>query len=95
MPLASNETAYFSTTEPASGSFTVTAVYSGDTNLTGITSPGYSESVLSPGVYAVGTTLYVVGANSSDYALISPWGSKLDGTTGLAGNGWQRIQRDC
>ena len=35
------------------------------------------------GVYAIGTTLYVIGANTSDYALISPLGSKLDGSTGL------------
>ncbi len=84
MPLTSNDTAAFSTTEPASGFLTVTAVYSGDTNFTGITSPSYTESGLSPGVYAVGTTLYVVGASSSNYGLITPWGSKLDGTTGLA-----------
>ena len=84
VPLTANDTAAFSTTEPASGSFTVTAVYSGDANFTASTSPAYTESVLSPGVYAVGSTLYVVGANSSDYALISPSGSKPDGSTGLA-----------
>jgi len=84
VPLTASDTAAFSTTEPASGSFTVTAVYSGDANFTSSRSPTYTESVLSPGVYAVGTTLYVVGANTSDYALISPWGSKLDGSTGLA-----------
>ena len=84
VPLTASDTAAFSTTEPASGSFTVTAVYSGDANFTASTSPAYTESVLSPGVYAVGSTLYVVGANSSDYALISPSGSKPDGSTGLA-----------
>src|SRR5271157_1466606 len=83
VPLTANDTAAFSTTEPASGSFTVTAVYSGDTNFA-VSQSTYTESVLSPGVYAVGSTLYVVGANSSDYALISPYGSKLDGSTGLA-----------
>jgi len=84
VPLTAKDTAPFSTTEPASGSFKVTAVYSADANFTASTSPAYTETVLSPGVYAVGTTLYVVGANTSDYALISPWGSKLDGSTGLA-----------
>ena len=84
VPLTVNDTAAFSTTEPASGSFKVTAVYSADANFTASTSPAYTETVLSPGVYAVGTTLYVVGAYTSDYALISPWGSKLDGSTGLA-----------
>ncbi len=70
--LTAKDAAAFSTTEPASGSFTVTAIYSGDANFTTSTSPTYTESVLSPGVYAVGSTLYVVGANSSDYALIGP-----------------------
>ncbi len=84
VPLTANDTAAFSTVEPASGSFIVTAVYSGDANFTASTSPAYTESVLSPGVYAVGSTLYVVGANSNDYALIRPSGSTLDGSTGLA-----------
>ena len=49
------------------------------------TADKFTYTVLSPGVYAVGTTLYVVGANTSkDYALISPPGGKLDGSTGLA-----------
>ena len=48
------------------------------------TADQFTYVVLSPGVYAVGTTLYVVGANPSDYALISSYGSKLDGSTGLA-----------
>jgi Ca2+-binding RTX toxin-like protein len=43
-----------------------------------------TESVLSPGVYAVGSTLYVVGSNSNDYAMISPIAGRLDGSTGLA-----------
>ena len=66
----------------ATGTTAITAT------LSGITSPSDTLTVtaaaLSPGVYAVGTTLYVVGANSSDYALISPYGRKLDGSTGLA-----------
>lgn len=84
VPVTVNDTAAFSTTEPASGSFTVTAVYSANANFTASKSSAYTETVLSPGVYAVGTTLYVVGANSSDSALISPSGSKPDGSTGLA-----------
>ena len=73
-------------------SFTATAAQNGDEYQavfsnsigTATTSAATLTTVLSPGVYAVGTTLYVVGANTSDYALISPWGSKLDGSTGLA-----------
>ena len=84
VPLSASDTAVFSTTEPAAGSFTVTAVYSGDPNFSGSPSSAYSETVLTPGVFVVGTTLYVVGANTCDYALILPWGSKLNGSTGLA-----------
>jgi hypothetical protein len=65
VPLTANDTAAFSMTEPASGSFKVTAVYSADANFTASMSSPYTETVLNPGVYAVGTTLYVVEANSS------------------------------
>ncbi len=84
VPLTANDTAAFSMTEPASGSFIVTAIYSGDANFTTSKSPACTESVMSPGVYAVGSALYVVGANSNDSALISPRGTSLDGSTGLA-----------
>jgi Ca2+-binding RTX toxin-like protein len=84
VPLSSAGTAILSTTEPTSGPFTVTAVYSGDPDFRGSASPAYTESVFSPGVFALGTTLYVVGANTSDAVLISPWGNKLDGSAGLA-----------
>ena len=43
-------------------------------------------TILGPGVYTVGSTLFVVGANTADYAQISPAGSKSDGTTGLQVN---------
>ncbi len=82
--LTAKDAAAFSMTEPASGPFIVTAIYSGDANFTTSKSPACTESVMSPGVYAVGSTLYVVGANSNDYALISPRGSRFDGSTGLA-----------
>ena len=84
VPLGANDTATFSTTEPASGSFTVTAVYAGDTNFQSRSSSASTETVLSPGAYAVGSTLYVVGANTADAAAILPWGSKTDGSTGLS-----------
>jgi hypothetical protein len=88
VPLSASDTAVFSTTEPSAGSFTVTAIYSGDTNFAGSPSPAFTETVLTPGVFAVGSTLYVVGANASDNALLLPAGRKLDGSTGLsvAGN---------
>ena len=81
--LSSSDTAVFSTTEPTTGPFTVTAIYSGDTSFSGSPSPDFVEAVLSPGVSAVGSTLYVVGASTSDSALLLPWGSRLDGSTGL------------
>jgi CSLREA domain-containing protein len=84
VPLSAGDTAVFSTIEPASGSFKVTAVYSGDSDFRGIASPAFTESVFSPGVFVLGTTLFVVGADTSDYALITPWGSKLNGSGGLA-----------
>ena len=42
--------------------------------------------VLGPGTYVYGTTLYVVGASTSDNAQISSAGSKSDGSTGLQVN---------
>ena len=85
VPLSPGDQAVFSTTEPASGSFTVTAIYAGDQNFSGSQSSAFTESVFSRGVFALGTTLYVVGgAMTSDYALIAPWGSNLDGSSGLS-----------
>jgi hypothetical protein len=84
VPLTAKDAAAFAMTEPASGSFSVTAIYSGDVNFTTSRSAACTESVLSPGVYAVGSTLYVVGSSSNDYAMISPSGGRLDGSTGLA-----------
>jgi CSLREA domain-containing protein len=84
VPLSASDTAVFSTTEPAAGAFTVSAIYSGDTNFFGSPSSAFTEAVLTPGVFAVGSTLYVVGANTSDNALVLPLGTKLDGSTGLS-----------
>jgi predicted outer membrane repeat protein len=83
VPLSASDTAVFSTTEPVVGAFTVTAIYSGDTDFSGSPSPAFTEAVLTPGVFEVGSTLFVVGANTSENALLLPWGSKLDGSTGL------------
>jgi hypothetical protein len=41
------------------------------------------EGVIGTGISIVGTTLYITGGNTSDYAAINPAGSKSDGTTGL------------
>ena len=76
VPLNANDTATYSTSFSTAGSFTVTAVYSGDTNYKVSTGSAGTQTILAPGVYAVGSTLYVVGANTSDYASISPAGSK-------------------
>ena len=53
--LSSSDTATFLATEPAAGSFTVTANYSGDGNFSGSPSPNYTETVLTPGAFAVGS----------------------------------------
>lgn len=84
VPLASDDTATLTTTKPSSGSFSVTAMYLGDANFSSSRSTAVTETVLNPGVYAVGTTLYVVGASSNDSVLIGPAGGMLDGSTGLA-----------
>src|SRR5262249_61533368 len=70
-------------TEPAAGAFTVTAIYRGDTNFGGSPSKAFTETVLTPGAHAVGSTLYVIGANTSDNTWVFPSGSKLDGSSGL------------
>jgi Bacterial Ig-like domain (group 3)/Right handed beta helix region/RTX calcium-binding nonapeptide repeat (4 copies) len=68
------------------GTDTVTATYvNSDGNDLG-SSGSLSQTILGPGVYAVGTQLLIVGANTSDYAQVSPTGSKSDGTTGLQVN---------
>ena len=84
VPLNANDTATYSTSFSTAGSFTVTAVYSGDTNYKVSTGSAGTQTILAPGVYAVGSTLYVVGANTSDYAAISAAGAKNDGSTGLS-----------
>ena len=85
VPISASGTAVFSTTEPTSGSFTLTAIYSGDQNFSGSPSAAFTEGVFGAGIFPVGNTLYVVGGvTTSDDVLITPWGSKLDGSTGLA-----------
>ncbi len=86
VPLGAGGTAAYVTTAPAAGSYALTAVYSGDAHFIGSSSAPATQVILAPGVYAVGTTLYVVGANTADYAEISPAGRKTDGTTGLQVN---------
>jgi hypothetical protein len=86
VPLAvvnGTDQAAFSTAALPAGADAVTATYvNTDDNELG-SSASLSQTVLGPGVYAVGTTLYVVGADTADSAQISPAGSKADGTTGL------------
>ncbi len=66
------------------GTRSITAAYTGDPNFLASTSSAASLVIYGPGAYAVGSTLLLVGASTSDYAQISPAGSKADGTTGLA-----------
>ncbi len=67
----------------AAGPHTVTALYSGDANFAMSTAAGATQTINKAGIYVVGTTLYVIGANTSDFAAISPSGSRTDGSTGL------------
>jgi hypothetical protein len=77
--------ATYSTSALPLGSPTISA---GDTNGNGnftVSSSSLVQTVnATAGVYVAGTTLYLIGANTSDFGPISPWGSKLDGSTGLA-----------
>ena len=71
------------------GAFTISAAYGNtDGNYTASSSSLVQnvQIVQTPGVYVSGTTLYVVGANTSDYAAISPAGPMNDGSTGLSVN---------
>jgi hypothetical protein len=79
--------ASLTTTFSTAGTFTITAAYgNSDGNDTASSSSFVQtvQTVQTTGVYVSGTTLYVVGANSSDYAAISAVGSKTDGSTGLS-----------
>src|SRR5262249_29519302 len=69
--VAGRDQAAFSTTALPAGADTVTATYvNTDGNHRG-SSAAVVQTVLGPGVYAIGTTLYVVGANTSDSAAIN------------------------
>jgi Ca2+-binding RTX toxin-like protein len=75
------------TTFSTAGTFTITAAYGNtDGNYTASSTSLVQtvQIVQTPGVYVFGTTLYVIGANTSDYAAISPAGAKNDGSTGLS-----------
>jgi hypothetical protein len=65
------------------GVHNVVAVYSGDTNFAMSTSAIAKQSIAGSGVSVIGTTLYVVGANTADAVQVNAAGSKSDGSTGL------------
>jgi hypothetical protein len=87
--LSANDTASVAITASATGSYTVSANYSGDTNYQpSPTMTTLTEPVLGPGAYPLSNELFVVGgASTSDSIVIGPTGSKTDGTTGLSVNG--------
>ncbi|WP_435018629.1 PKD domain-containing protein [Tundrisphaera sp. TA3] len=82
VPVNSNGVATLSASLPA-GTNAVSATYAGDGNFLGSTAAPITPATYGPGAYAVGTTLLIVGANTSDYASINAAGPKSDGTTGL------------
>ena len=77
--------ASWTTSFPAAGSPTITASFANtDGNYKG-SSASLTQTVLAPGVFVSGTTLYIVGGStSSDTASVKPAGTKNDGSTGLA-----------
>jgi hypothetical protein len=79
---ASVTTSYVSSCSPV-----ITASYNNsDGNYKG-SSNSLTQTVLAPGVYVSGTTLYIIGGStSSDTASVKPAGSKNDGSTGLTVN---------
>jgi hypothetical protein len=79
--------ATLATTFSTLGTFTITATYENTGGNYTASSISLAQTVQvgqTPGVYVFGTTLYVIGANTSDYAAISPAGAKNDGRTGLS-----------
>ena len=75
--------ATFTTSFSTAGTPTITAAYGNtDGNYTA-SSASLTQTVLAPGVYVSGTTLYVVGASTSDNASISSAGTNSNGSTGL------------
>ena len=66
------------------GNYTVTAVYGGDGNYQTSTSNAVAGQVLGPGVYTVGTYLFVIGADTNDSISLAPLGNASDGSTGLS-----------
>ena len=78
--------AVFTTASLPAGTDTVTATYGNTDGNDFGSSASLSQVILGPGVYALGTQLVIVGANTADSAQISPVGSKSDGTTGLMVN---------
>ncbi len=68
------------------GTYQWVATYGGDGNnhTAGTTQGSTPEVAVGAGGSVVGTTLYLVGGNSNDYALINPSGSSTSGSTGLS-----------
>ena len=84
VPLSSAGTAGATITRSQLGNYTVTAVYGGDGNYQTSTSNAVAGQVLGPGVYTVGTYLFVIGADTNDSISLAPLGNASDGSTGLS-----------
>jgi hypothetical protein len=77
--------AVFTTSSLPNGNLTITALYvNSDGNSLNSTSSGLAESGLTSGVSVSGTTLYIIGGNTADFALVTPVGSSITGSTGAA-----------
>ena len=78
-----DQAAFTTATLPA-GASTITATYVNTGGNYSGSSSSLSQTILGPGTYVYGTTLYVVGgASSSDYAQLSAAGTSSTGSTGI------------
>jgi hypothetical protein len=80
------DVASFTTASLPVGTEAITATYVNSDGNDLASTGSLSQVILGPGVYAFGTELVIVGADTADYAQIIPVGSNSDGTTGLQVN---------
>jgi fibronectin-binding autotransporter adhesin len=80
-----NLQASVTTSYASAGSPVIKAIYNNADGNYKDSSNSLTQTVLAPGLFVSGTTLYIVGGStSSDTASVKPAGAKNDGSTGLA-----------
>jgi Bacterial Ig-like domain (group 3)/PKD domain/Bacterial pre-peptidase C-terminal domain/RTX calcium-binding nonapeptide repeat (4 copies) len=81
--LTGNGTAAITWSSTVAGAHSISAVYSGNSNFLTSVSQNATQNISGPGVYVVGSTLYVVGSANADTAQINAAGGQSGGSTGL------------